>query len=61
MGPDQLLMLGIDLADILVMRFMMNIDGGDTLLDHVDETREQPLRASRARGSLRAGRPADIS
>src|SRR5258708_7515490 len=37
MSPDQLLMLGIDLPDVLIMRVVIDIDRGDALLDHLDQ------------------------
>src|SRR5215211_4177578 len=37
-SPNQLLMLGIHLADVLVVRLRSNIDRSDALLDHFDET-----------------------
>ena len=38
MGPDHLLMFGVDFADIVVMDVLANVDGGQTMLDHVDQT-----------------------
>ena len=37
MSPDQLLMLGIDLANVLIVRLRANVDGGDIVLHHCDE------------------------
>jgi len=37
MGPDHLLVLGIDLADILVMDVLANVDRSSAALDHIDE------------------------
>ena len=37
MGPDHLLMLGVDFADILVMDILANIDRRSVALDHFDE------------------------
>ena len=39
MRPDQLLMFGIDLADVLIVRIVADVDGGDALLDHLDQAR----------------------
>lgn len=38
-GPDQLLMLGIDLPDMLIVCFEADVDGSDALLDHLDQAR----------------------
>jgi hypothetical protein len=37
MGPDHLLVLAIDLADIAVVNLLANVDGGDAVLDHVNQ------------------------
>ena len=37
MGPDQLLMLGIDLPNIFIVCLGTDVDGGDALLDHLDQ------------------------
>ena len=38
MSPDQLLMFGVYLLDVLIVRFRANVDSGDTALHHFDET-----------------------
>src|SRR5260370_29930240 len=37
MGPDQLLVFLVDLADVAIMRLLRNVDCRDAVLDHVDE------------------------
>src|ERR1700680_3205107 len=39
MGPDQLLMLGIDLADVFIMRVVADVDSGNLVLNHADQAR----------------------
>jgi hypothetical protein len=37
MGPDHRLVLGIDLADVIVEDVLADVDCGDTALDHLDQ------------------------
>src|ERR1700753_873232 len=37
MGPDQLLMLGVDLTDVLVVGVLTHVDRGDAVFDHLHQ------------------------
>ncbi len=38
MSPDQLLMFGVYLPDVMIVRFRANVDSGNITLHHFDET-----------------------
>src|SRR5215208_1923206 len=60
-SPDQLLMLGIHLADVLIVCVGANIDRGDALLDHFDEaSRDIPALTFRLEDHAAAMRGARI-